>query len=131
MKKYMLDTDSVSFALRGVGDVAKRILRHKPSNICISAITLAELRYGVEKKRATKLDQLVCAFARGIDVAPFDDAAAVQFGKVAAALVLAGKPIGQLDVLIAAHSLALGTILVTNNSKHFERVGGLQLENWL
>jgi len=128
MKTYMLDTDTVSFALKGVGNVGKRILRHKPSHICISAITLAELRFGVERKASPKLEQLVASFVRGIHVAPFDDAAARQFGKVATSLV--GSPIGQLDALIAAHAIAIGAILVTNNTRHFERVPGLDIENW-
>jgi tRNA(fMet)-specific endonuclease VapC len=128
MKTYMLDTDTVSFAVRGVGNVDKRILRHKPSRICISSITLAELRFGVEKKRSPKLDQLVTAFVRGIHVAPFDEAAAAQFGKVATSLV--ASPIGQLDALLAAHALALGAVLVTNNTRHFGQVPGLDIENW-
>jgi tRNA(fMet)-specific endonuclease VapC len=128
MNTYMLDTDTVSFALKGVGNVAKRILRHKPSHICISAITLAELRFGVEKKRSPKLDQLVASFVRGIHVVPFDDAAALQFGKVATSLV--GSPIGQLDALLAAHAITIGAILVTNNTRHFGQVPGLDLENW-
>ncbi|HTM45962.1 MAG TPA: PIN domain-containing protein [Polyangiaceae bacterium] len=130
MKTYMLDTDTVSFALRGIGDVAKRILRHKPSHICISAITLAELRFGVDKKRSPKLEHLVDSFVRGIHIAPFDDAAAIQFGKVASALSGSGRPIGELDSLIAAHAIALGAILVTNNIRHFGQVAGLHTENW-
>ena len=128
MTTYMLDTDSVSFALRGVGNVAKRVLRHKPSHICISAITLAELRYGIEKKRSAKLAQLVHSFVHGIHVAPFDEAAALQFGRVAASLV--GSPIGEFDALLAAHSISLGAILVTNNVRHFGQVPGLDIENW-
>lgn len=128
MTTYMLDTDSVSFALKGVGNVGKRVLRHKPSHICISAITLAELRFGVEKKRSAKLEQLVSSFIRSIHVAPFDEAAVLQFGKVATSLV--GSPIGQLDALLAAHAIAIGAILVTNNTCHFGQVPGLDIENW-
>jgi tRNA(fMet)-specific endonuclease VapC len=128
MTTYMLDTDSVSFALKGIGNVGKRILRHKPSHLCISAITLAELRFGVEKKRSPKLEQLLSAFIRGMHVAPFDDAAVHHFGRVATSLI--GTPIGQLDTLLAAHALALGATLVTNNTRHFTQVPGLHIENW-
>jgi tRNA(fMet)-specific endonuclease VapC len=126
----MLNTDTVGFALQGVGDVAKRILRHKPSRLCISAITLMELRYGVEKKRSPRLGAIVEAFVRGISVCPFNDAAAHQFGKVTTEIG-AGAPLGALDSLIAAHALSMGTILVTNNRRHFEQIAGLRLENWL
>lgn len=128
MTTYMLDTDSVSFALKGIGNVGKRILRHKPSHLCISAITLAELRFGIEKKRSPKLEQILSSFIRGMHVAPFDDDAAHQFGRVATSLI--GTPIGQLDTLLAAHALSLGATLVTNNTRHFNQVPGLDIENW-
>jgi tRNA(fMet)-specific endonuclease VapC len=128
MKIYMLDTDTISLALRGVGKVEKRILGHKPSRLCISSITLAELRFGLEKKRSPQLERLVTAFVRGVHVAPFDAKAALQFGRVATSLV--GTPIGEFDALLAAHAIAIGATLVTNNTRHFEQVLGLEIENW-
>ena len=131
MSGFMLDTDTVSFALRGRGDVAGRLLAHRPSEISISSITLAELRYGADRRRSRKLHPLIDAFIEAITVLPFDRAAADRFGTVAASLAGHGTPIGELDTLIAAHALAGRLTLVTNNTKHFERVAGLATENWI
>ena len=129
--RYMLDTDTVSFALRGVGSVARKILEVKPSEVCISSLTLAELRFGAERRRSRRLHRMITEFTSPLLVAPFDTDAADRFGQVGAVLARAGTPIGQLDSLIAAHALALGVTLVSNNARHFERVRGLQTENWL
>ena len=130
MPKYMLDTDTVSFALRGRGGVASRLLEHRPSDICISSITLAELRFGAEARRSRKLHRLIDTFAGSVTVIPFDQPAADRFAPVAAALARRGEPIGTFDTLMAAHALSRGLTFVTNNSKHFQRVGGLKTENW-
>jgi len=131
MPDYMLDTDTVSFALRGQGGVATRLLDHRPSELCISSITLAELRYGADARRSRKLHRVISTFVEGIQVVPFDEAAAGRFGVVAAALARRGEPIGTLDTLIAAHALSLRLTFVTNNRKHFTRIPGLATENWL
>jgi tRNA(fMet)-specific endonuclease VapC len=128
---YMLDTDTVSFALRGVGEVSARLLERTPSELCMSAITMAELRFGADKRRSKKLHGLIDCFAATIAVVPFDQEAAVRFGLVAVALARQGTPIGNYDTLIAAHALALDLALVTNNAKHFKRVDGLRTENWV
>lgn len=127
----MLDTDSVSFALRGQGRVAARILEHRPSELCISALTLAELRYGASRRSSAKLHDLIDAFTANVAVMPFDEACAAQFGVVASVLAERGSPIGEFDALIAAHAIALELTLVTNNVKHFSRVAGLHVENWV
>lgn len=129
--QYMLDTDTVSFALRGVGDVSTRLLAHKPSEVCISAISLAELRYGADRRGSRKLHGLIDTFAAAVTVVPFDEAVATRFGSVAATLVHQGTPVGDFDTLIAAHALALNLTLVTNNTKHFSRVQALRIENWV
>lgn len=128
---YMLDTDTVSFALRGYGQVGVRIVEHAPSELCVSAITVAELRYGADHRKSTKLHRLIDTFIDTISVVPFDDVCAVAFGKLANKLIAKGRPIGNYDTLIAAHAVALGLILVTNNAKHFSQVDGLKLENWV
>jgi tRNA(fMet)-specific endonuclease VapC len=127
----MLDTDTVSFALRGEGAVADRLLEHRPSEVCVSAITVAELRYGADHRRSRKLHRLIDAFTAALTVAPFDQAAATSFGRVAATLARRGTPIGQLDALIGAHAVALGLTLVTNDVKHLGRVPGLRTTTWL
>jgi len=128
--KYMLDTDHVSYAIRGHGHVGAAILAHRPSELCLSSITLAELRYGADKRASRKLHGLIDAFASNLEVAPFDAEAARQYGRLASRLANRGTPIGQFDALIAAHAVALGISLVTNNVQHFARVRGLKIENW-
>lgn len=128
--QFMLDTDSVSFALRGQGRVAERLSEHHPLDLCISAVTLAELRFGADLKQSKKLHRLIDKFCEVVVPLPFDGVAASRFGVVAAALTRAGTPIGRFDALIAAHALALGLTFVTNNTQHFNRVPGLEVENW-
>lgn len=131
MPEYMLDTDTVSFALRGQGQVGVRLLEHRPSQVCISTITLAELRFGAEARRSSRLHNLIGDFVASVTVVPFDGAAADRFGVVAAALARRGAPIGTCDTFVAAHALSLGLTLVTNNSRHFGRVAGLTTETWV
>ena len=131
MPAYMLDTDSVSFALRGQGRVAARLLERRPSEICVSSLTLAELRYGADLRRSRKLHRLIDVFVDSVAVAAFDHVAADRFGGLGALLSRRGVPIGTLDTLIAAHALALDLTLVTNNERHFSRVPGLTIETWV
>jgi tRNA(fMet)-specific endonuclease VapC len=126
----MLDADSVSYALRGQGQVAKRLLEHQPSDLCISAITLAELKFGAEAKRSQKIRRAISAFMKDVAVLPFDEASAERFGTIAATLAARGEPIGVVDTLVAAQALSLGVTVVTNNLRHFSRVPGLAVENW-
>lgn len=130
MPRYMLDTDTVSYALRGQGEVAARLLTHRPSELCLSAITLAELNFGAEAKKSRKIRQAIRTFTRDVAVLPFDEAAAERFAEVAARLAARGEPIGVYDTLLAAQALSLGLTVVTNNTRHFSRVHGLTVENW-
>ena len=127
--RFLLDTDSVSFALRGHGEVGARLQAHRPSDICISAITLAELGYGADRKGSRKLHNLIDTFTSAVEVVPFDEEAAAEFGRIGSLLAERGTPIGEFDVLIAAHAVALRCTLVTNNVRHFSRVPGLSVEN--
>ena len=129
--KFLLDTDSVSYALRGEGRAAEQIRAHRPSELGLSAITLAELRFGAERRGSRRLQRLLDAFVREVAVVPFNGEAADRFGKVAASLVSKGTPIGALDTMIAAHALQLGLTLVTHNLKHFRRVRGLEIVDWV
>jgi tRNA(fMet)-specific endonuclease VapC len=96
----------------------------------MSAVTLAELRFGAAKRGSRKIERAIDSFLGGVDVLPFDAEAAGRFGIVAAAVAGAGVPIGQMDTLIAAHALSVGATLVTNNERHFSKVVGLKLDNW-
>lgn len=131
MPLYMLDADTVSFALRGMGAVAVSLASHSRSELCLSVISLAELRFGADNRQSRKIHQAIDAFVLGVQVLPFDETAALTFGKIAAALSITGTPIGQLDTLIASHALSVKAILVTNNQKHHSRVPGLKLANWV
>ncbi len=128
--KFLLDTDSVSYALRGQGRVSAQIRAHRPSELGLSAITLAELRFGAERRRSRRLHRLIDAFVGDMAVVPFGPEAADHFGRIAAAWVSKGTPIGALDTMIAAHALELGLTLVTHNVKHFRRVQGLEVADW-
>ena len=131
MPEYMLDTDTVSFALRGQGRVAARLLEHRPSQLCMSSITLAELRLGAETRRSRRLHRLITTFVESVEVVAFDQRVADRFATVATSLARRGAPIGTFDTLMAAHALSLGLTFVTNNTRHFARVAGLKTENWV
>lgn len=127
----MLDTDSVSYVLREHGRVAERMFQHAPSTVCMSAVTLAELRFGADKRGSRKLHKLIDTVVATLAVLPFGEDEAGRYGQLAAALMARGTPIGSLDTMIAAHAMTLKLVLVSNNAKHFERVAGLKCENWL
>src|SRR5262245_47909226 len=118
---HMLDTNTVSFVFKNQGRVAQRLLSLKPSAICISAITVAELRYGAEKRHSKKLHSLIDRFLAPFTIAPFGEAEAEagRYGELYSILERKGAPIGELDTQIAAHALTLGVTLVTNNDRHF------------
>jgi tRNA(fMet)-specific endonuclease VapC len=129
---YLLDTDTCGYAMRGAAiALDTRLAKAEPQALAISAVTRAELMFGLEKRGNPKpLTRLVMSFLEHMPVLPWDTAAADRFAKLRAALERAGTPIGLMDSMIAAHALALGAILVTNNQKHFQKVATLKLENW-
>lgn len=129
-RRFMLDTDTVSFVMRDLGNVAERLTTQAPSTVCMSAITLSELRFGADKRHSKKLHDLIDTFTSSVDVLPFDASAATLFGRVAIALQTKGSPIGTFDTLIAAHALSLKCTLVTHNTRHFKQVRGLKLQDW-
>ncbi len=130
MASFLLDTDTVSYVLRGQGPAATKLTSHQPSEVCISTLTLSELRFGAERRRSRRLHKLIDVFIASVDVAPFDAASAAAYGRVQAALESKGTPIGTLDTLIASHALALNLTLVSNNLRHFSKVRGLKIVNW-
>ena len=131
--KYMLDTNICIYAIKNKPEKVLNTLKEKLNDgICISAITLAELAHGVEKSAARDKNRAaLLRFLSILTVLPFDDLAAAEYGEVCANLQRKGTPIGTMDMLIAAHSKTEGLILVTNNTREFERVEGLILENWV
>ncbi len=130
--KYMLDTNICIYAIKNRPDVViKRILKHEPEEMCISSITYAELMHGVEKNLAVEKNKLALAlFLSPFMVLDFDSYAAQEYGKIRADLEKKGTPIGPMDMLIAGHAKSKKVVLVTNNIREFERVEGLNVEDW-
>ena len=130
---YLLDTDTCSYAIRGdSAALDAQLARQKPGALAISAVTRAELMFGLEKRGNPRaLVRVVLGFLDHILVVPWDVAAADHFARVRAALERGGTPIGVMDTMIAGHALALKATLVTNNLKHFGMVASLNVENWV
>ena len=132
MIKYMLDTNICIYIIRKKPEaVLRRLQRSRVSDIGISSVTLSELEYGAAKSTKPQQNKLALTeFLAPIEILPYDDLAAQQYGELRAHLERKGKPIGSLDMLIAAHALSLKCILVTNNEVEFRRVPKLNIENW-
>ena len=130
--RYMLDTNICIYAIKHKPEqVFIRLQEHDPIDICISSVTYAELVDGVEKSKAIEKNRVALVLLlANIEIMNFDSLAAESYGKIRADLEKAGTPIGPLDMMIAGHAKALAYTLVTNNTKEFERVKGLKLENW-
>ena len=129
--RYLLDTNTASYAIKGnIHSVRERLQQHAPAEVAISVITEAELRFGVLRlPGANRLALVVEEFLRFIDIRPWDSEAAQNYAQLRTSIEQAGRPIGNLDLMIAAHSLALGTILVSSD-RVFGRVKDLKVENW-
>ena len=129
----MLDTDAcIALIKRKPAKLLRKIGALAPGEAGISAVTLAELRFGVAKsvqreRNARALDE----FLLPLEIADFDEAAAASYGKARPAVEAAGRPIGPLDTLIGAHALSLGAILVTHNIREFRRIPGLIVADWI
>ncbi|MDR0898004.1 MAG: type II toxin-antitoxin system VapC family toxin [Oscillospiraceae bacterium] len=133
--KYMLDTNMLIFLMRNRPvsvAIQERIARHNKSEICISVITLAELELGVCRSSNPQINTITLSrVLSGIAVLPFDASAAAAYGEICADLYRRGLKIGAMDTLIAAHAASEGLTLVTNNTREFERVKGLTIEDWV
>lgn len=112
--------------------VQESLERLRPEEVFVSAISIAELRFGAQKSQRQKENHRVLdIFTDTINVIEFDELSATTYGAIRMTLEAAGTPIGPLDTLIAAQALAHNLILVTNNTREFQRVPGLKIENWL
>lgn len=131
--KYLLDTNIVAYIIKRMPlEVLHKLQSLDWTEIAISSIVVAELWYGVEKSQLKEQNKTALeAFLRPFTVLDFDTQAAEAYASIRADLESKGKIIGANDLLISAHALSHGLILVTNNTKEFERVGGLQIENWI
>lgn len=129
---YMLDTNICIYAIKNKPvQVLERMEASRKAGLCISAITLSELEYGAAKSSDPRKNRAaIMRLLPTLDVLPFDDRAAVEYGRIRGYLEKRGTPIGPLDTLIAAHARAENLVLVTNNVREFVRVPDLKVVNW-
>jgi tRNA(fMet)-specific endonuclease VapC len=130
---HMLDTDIASYIIKGRSpEIEARLSAIKPSMVCVSAMTRAELMYGLRRlPPGHRLHIGVRQFLKIVRVLSWDAEAADFYADIRHRLVTTGQLIGELDMMIAAHSLAVAAVLVTNNTRHFERIPApLILQNW-
>jgi tRNA(fMet)-specific endonuclease VapC len=130
---FMLDSDTASFIIKRRHIAVQRFLMTGPQNTCISVVTEAEQRVGMHKMEAgSALHLATTRFLDAIRILPWDSDAAREFARIYSSLSRMRQQIGDLDTMIAAHAMAAGATLVTNNMRHFSRIpDALSLENWL
>jgi tRNA(fMet)-specific endonuclease VapC len=131
--RWMLDTNTcIALIKQAPASVIRKLQGKSIGQVGISSIVLSELTFGVARSsRSAQNFVALQEFLLALEVAPYDQAAAMEYGAVRAALAQASEPIGPLDTLLAAHALALDVVLVTHNKREFGRVRGLRLEDWL
>lgn len=129
--RYLLDTNTVSFHIRRSSPALQRRLRRvEAAQVALSVVTEMEIRYGLARNPRLSIASLVEEFLAGISILPLDSTVARAYGRVRASLESAGRTIGPLDLMIGAHALAVGAVLVTNNVQEFRRVPGLRVQDW-
>ena len=129
--KYVLDTNTLIYFFKGLGNVSKNMVAQSPSEIAIPTVVLFELEVGIAKstsprKRKSQLQEITTL----INVLPFGIAESKSAAQIRVKLEKKGLPIGPYDVLIAATTMANNMILVTHNQKEFGRIEGLRIEDW-
>jgi tRNA(fMet)-specific endonuclease VapC len=132
MSRYMLDTNIASYAMKKSNlAVLRRLVIVPVEDVCLSAISKAELCYGIaiSPNQARDAERLR-HFLQYVTIEDFPDAAAEDYGRIRAELKIRGQVIGSNDFFIAAHARYLGLTLVTNNIREFSRIPDLKLENW-
>ena len=129
---YLLDTNICIYIIKKKPPmVLKQVESKQPGQIAISTITLAELEYGIARSRYPDRNRVaLLEFLIPFTILDFDQAASVEYGHIRSSLETRGRPIGPMDLLLAAQANSHGLVLVTNNEKEFKRVEGLRIENW-
>lgn len=130
MPRYMLDTDISSYLIRGDHPEVTDAFRQHFPDVCISAITAAELQYGAQKRKSQLLTRNVNAYCNLVPICEWTREAAETYAEMRVELEKHGTPVGSMDMLIAASAIAEGAILITNNIAHFSKIGKLRVENW-
>ena len=130
--RYLLDTNICIYAINNRSDtVVERLKREGRTNLTTSTIVAAELAFGVEKSSRNETKQQLLLFLSGLQLLSWSESAIWHYARQRRLLKEAGTPIGEMDLLIAAQALGDDLTLVTNNTREFERVQGLKLENWV
>jgi tRNA(fMet)-specific endonuclease VapC len=129
---YLLDTNIISYWMRGDPQLINKIKSYSPSDLSLSTITLAEVYYGIEKSPVKKRERrLKIEYIKSeLDIFPFNEQAAKKYGALRAALEKLGKPISERDTQIASIALANRLCIVTHNTKEFGRIAKLKVEDW-
>ncbi len=131
MLKYMLDTNIVIYTMKQRPIEVKEKFNLVATQLCISSISVAELIFGAENSQTPEKNlKIIENFLSRLQILDYGVDAAIQYGNIKAHLKKIGTSIGENDLHIAAHARSRGLILVTNNTKEFERVPALQIENW-
>jgi tRNA(fMet)-specific endonuclease VapC len=132
MLRYMLDTNICIYVIKNRPEGLRERFNSLAEQLCISAVTLAEMIYGAEKSaRPVENLAVVEQFAARLEILPFAERAAAHYGQLRAELERHGTPIGGYDMMIGGHARSEGLILVTNNRREFQRIKGLRIENWI
>ena len=131
MKLFMLDTDISSYIIRRRPESLAQHFERHADEICVSVITAAELRFGVEKSMSAKLADLVENYLERLSVLDWSNAVTPHYARIRAVLERIGKPIGNADLKIAAHAVSEGATVVTNNVRHFADVPSLKVQEWI
>ena len=131
--KSLIDTNMCIYIMnRRPPEVIKKFKQFEPGDIGISAITVSELQYGIAKSKHRERNQLrLEEFLIPLEIVVYDENAAGAYGDIRFQLEKLGRPIGPLDLLIAAQAISRKLILVTNNDKEFNRIKNLKVENWI
>jgi tRNA(fMet)-specific endonuclease VapC len=129
----MLDTNICIYIIKNrPTNVRAKFQEFHIGELCISSITVSELMYGAYKSQFVEKNlKATEAFLMPFEIVDYDYIASVEYGKIRAYLEKQGRVIGNMDLQIAGHAMALGVTLVTNNTKEFERVTALHLDNWV
>src|SRR5258708_1201857 len=128
--RYLLDTNTASYVIKGnLPRVRARLLKVPMAEVGISVVTEGELRFGVARRPEATLKRVVEEFLLRVESMPWDSEAAEQYAQIRSALEKDGEPMGNLDLMIAAHAVAAGVVLVTRDHV-FRRVKGLRVEDW-
>lgn len=130
--RFLLDTNILADLVRHPrGKISDHISEVGEGDVCTSTIVAGELRYGANKKNSPRLTAQLEAVLGAIEVLALEAPVDVAYGVIRASLERKGQPIGANDLLIAAHALALGLTVVTDNEREFSQIEGLRVENWL